>query len=65
MALRTRLKHILLDKNMTATELAELIGADRTQVSKWANGKPPGLERAIQIAEVLGVPVEEIWQRVK
>lgn len=65
MALKTILKHVLIDKDMQAKDLAALIGANQAQVSQWVNGRvAPELERAIQIAEVLGIPVQDLWKRV-
>jgi transcriptional regulator with XRE-family HTH domain len=65
MAVQSRLKYVLLDKEMKVKDLAERIGTDPAQVSHWATGRRlPTLERAIQIAEALEVPVEQIWKRV-
>lgn len=66
MALKTWLKDILKSRDMTVSELARRVGVERAQMSKWVNGHiAPELERAIQIAEILRLPVEVIWERVE
>jgi putative transcriptional regulator len=65
MALKCRLKYILLDKELRAQELARMLGVSDGEVSRWASGRrAPSLERAIQIARVLGVKVEDIWEPI-
>jgi transcriptional regulator with XRE-family HTH domain len=57
-----RLKLILKEKGITQESVAEGIGARISQINPIANGKQlPRVDRAVKIAEFVGVPVEEIW----
>ena len=56
-----RLKVVLAEKNKTGIWLAQQLGKDRTTVSKWcSNAVQPSLETVIEIAQCLGVGVEEL-----
>lgn len=56
-----RLKVVLADKNKTNKWLAEQLGRDRATISKWVtNSSQPPLEAMIQIAQCLGVGIEEL-----
>ena len=46
---------------MTQSELAELLGITQGAVAQWENGLThPAFERLAQVAEVLGITVDEI-----
>lgn len=47
-------KKRMIEKNMTGTELAKSIGANRTFVSKILNGHRPGYGYRDQIRNILG-----------
>ncbi len=50
---------------MTQAELAERIGMTRQTVAAIEAGKySPSLEAAFRIAEVFGVPLDQVFQRV-
>ena len=49
------IKETRLKKGMTQAALAEKVGATRTAVSKWENGKNPTVKMAMQLSAVLGV----------
>lgn len=56
-----RIKAVLADKNKTGIWLAQQLGKDRTTVSKWcSNAVQPSLETVIEVAQCLGVGVEEL-----
>lgn len=48
---------------MSKTALAQLVGVNMTTISRWEdeeNPSPPTLDRAIQVAEALGLSLEEL-----
>lgn len=48
-------------RNLSQREVAEMLGISNNEVSDYENGrKTPGLERAVKIEKVLGVPCE-VW----
>lgn len=56
-----RLKVVLAEKNKTGIWLAQQLGKDRTTVSKWcSNAVQPSFETIIDVAQCLGVGVEEL-----
>lgn len=54
---------ILKEKGMSQQELADIIGADQSHVSKIMRNerKQISLPMAIRISEALGKPVEEVF----
>jgi len=59
-----RIRRLRFDRNeMTQQELAEKVGCTRQTIIAGEQGKyVPSLELAFRIAEVLGVPLEEVFQ---
>ncbi len=58
MKLEERLKELRKEKNITQKELAEIIDADKTLISKWEKGrKRPVYEDLISLAKFFGVTV--------
>ena len=56
-----RLKVVLAETKHTNRWLAEQLGKDQATVSKWCtNTNQPSLETLFQIAEVLGVKVQDL-----
>lgn len=56
-----RLKVVLAETKRTNRWLAEQLGKDQATVSKWCtNTSQPSLETLFQIAECLGVTVQEL-----
>ena len=56
-----RLKIVLVEKKRTGKWLAEQLGKDQATVSKWCtNTSQPSLETLFQIAECLGVKVQDL-----
>jgi len=65
MALKCKLKIIMIEKGIRQYELAELTGISRSNINLIANGKQdPSLENAMIIAEALGVSIYDIWERI-
>lgn len=59
-----RVKIRLLELNMDARELAAAVGTSEVQISRIIHGKRPGYDQIPRIAEVLGIPLDEIEQAV-
>lgn len=56
-----RIKHLLVDKGMSAAQMASLAGVSRNAIHLILSGKTkPSLETAIQIASALGVPLSQL-----
>ena len=61
MADLNHLKVVLAEEKRTSVWLAEQLGVNRTTVSKWCtNTSQPSLETLFQIAECLGVKVQDL-----
>ena len=55
------LKDIMIDRNLTQTELANLINVKQSQVSEWLKGKSkPGYDNLKAICLALGVSGDQI-----
>ncbi len=55
-----RVKIRLLELGMDARELAAAVGTSEVQISRIIHGKRPGHDQIPRIADVLGIPQEEI-----
>lgn len=55
-----RVKIRLLELGMDARELAAAVGTSEVQISRIIHGKRPGHDQIPRIAEVLGIPRDEI-----
>ena len=56
-----RLKILMADRGMTATELAERSGITRQMVTNYVHGSAiPGLSTACKMASALGVSVDDL-----
>ena len=56
-----RLKVVLVEKKKTSKWLADQLGKDPATVSKWCtNTSQPPLETLIQIAQHLGVTIQDL-----
>jgi transcriptional regulator with XRE-family HTH domain len=61
MSIGPRIKHLRKEKKMSQTQLAQHLGVDGSQISKYENGEnTPPLDKIEKIAEALGVSVSEI-----
>ncbi len=61
MSFHETLRKIRLEKQLSQTELAELLSIDRSVISKWENGtRSPTIDQAKQIADALGISVSEL-----
>ena len=61
--LGNNLKAIRTDKNITQSELAELLGVDKSFVSNIENGKNnPTLSTIASLAKALKVSVDELFK---
>ncbi len=66
MTKENRLKVVLAETKRTIRWLAEQLGKDQATVSKWyTNTSQPSLETLFQIAECLGVPIQELISKDK
>jgi len=63
-SIRNTIRRLRFDHNeMAQQELADRIGVTRQTVNAIENGKySPSLEVAFRIAEVFGVPLEQVFQ---
>lgn len=60
--LKTRIHELRKERNMQQAELAELVGVRRETIGKLENGKyNPSLKLALDIANVFGKTVEEVF----
>jgi transcriptional regulator with XRE-family HTH domain len=59
-----RIKEVIKEKGMTITELADVMGINRVNLSNMVNGNPT-FETLNKIADALGVPVTELFERPK
>jgi len=48
------IRNIRMEKGMTQQELADLVGLDRTTITKIENGATPSIDTAKRIAAVIG-----------
>jgi len=48
------IRNIRMEKGMTQQEIADLVGLDRTTITKIENGATPSIDTAKKIAAVLG-----------
>ena len=56
-----RIKILMADRGMTATELAERSGITRQMVTNYVHGSAiPGLSTACKMASALGVSVDDL-----
>lgn len=59
-----RIKEVIKEKGKTITELADIMGINRVNLSNMVNGNPT-VETLNKIADALGVPVTELFQPLK
>ena len=57
-----RIKELIKEKGTTIQNIADLIGVNRVTLSKSINGNPT-LETLEKIANALGVPVAELFDK--
>ena len=63
--LKTRMYEFRKEMNIQQAELAEMVGVRRETIGKLENGKyNPSLKLAMDIAEVFGKKVEEVFMFV-
>lgn len=56
---KDRLKQMRLKQHLTQAELADRLGADTKQISRWESGNGvPHAERLVDIARILNVSVD-------
>lgn len=60
--LESRLAEIMAERGITNGELAQKLGVTRDAVSLWRRGYGVTVEYALQVAEILELPVECIWR---
>lgn len=56
-----RLKDLREDKNLTQSDIADILGTTRQQIGKWENGvQMMGVDKYIKLAEYYNVSVDYI-----
>lgn len=56
-----RIKAVLVEKQMSAKRLCEVVGKNETTVSRWCNNKvQPSVTQLHEIARILDVDVREL-----
>ena len=62
MKLKSRLKVVMAEKEITNRELARITGLHENYISDLRNRrKEPGIYNALRVANALNVSVEDIW----
>lgn len=65
MTLVPQIRERRMEKHLTQTELAEIVGIDQTQLSRYEKGKNfPGLEVLIKFEEVLECTLKDLYKYV-
>lgn len=59
-----RIKEVIKEKGKTITELADIMGINRVNLSNMVNGNPT-VETLNKIADALCVPVTELFEQPK
>ena len=63
MALKTKIREYRVKHNITQEDLAKAVGVRRETIGHLENGKyNPSLKLGFDIAKVLNVPVEELFE---
>ena len=56
-----RIKHFREEKNVTQEVLSEKVGLSRENINRYENGsKHPGLETVVNIANAIGISVDDL-----
>ncbi|MEY8609032.1 helix-turn-helix transcriptional regulator [uncultured Parabacteroides sp.] len=64
--MQLRIKEVLKEKKITVVSLANSVGMAQPSMSNIVNGKStPSLETLDKIADVIGVPVTELFEQPK
>ena len=62
MELKSKLKVVMAEKDITNRELARITGLHENYISDLRNRrKEPGIYNALRVANALNVSVEDIW----
>lgn len=59
----SRIKELLKQRGITQKELAKAIGKSEISVSKYAKGEKPSPKTELEIAEFLGIPINELYEQ--
>jgi transcriptional regulator with XRE-family HTH domain len=63
MVLMPMIRERRMEKHMTQTELANIVGIDQTQLSRYEKGKNyPGVEILLKLEEVLGCTLKDLYK---
>jgi putative transcriptional regulator len=63
--LKSRLNEIIEDRGIKVTWLSKKSGVSRNTIHTYINGGIPSLDKAMDIADALGLTVYEIWERTE
>lgn len=64
--MRSKLKVVLADKEITQTELADKLGVSQATVwrwTKWEEMKDMSVGRLLEVAELLGCEVTDLFEK--
>lgn len=62
--MKPRIKVLRWQHQLTMEQLAKKVGVSRVSVWNWEHGTClPNAARLLQLADVLGVPVEELYEK--
>jgi DNA-binding XRE family transcriptional regulator len=60
-----RLRQLRRERRMTQTQLGQVVGLDKSMISMIESGQRlPSLDNARALAQVFGVSIEELFDRV-
>lgn len=61
MEINSRINEVMVEKGVSTDELVEKTGLSRMTIFNASRGLNVTIKTAMKIAEVLSVPIEEIW----
>lgn len=61
--MNSRIKDLLKQRGLTQKELAKAIGKSEISISKYVKGEKPSSKTESDIAEFLGVPINELYEQ--
>ena len=61
--LAARIRALIEASDFTQAEIGRALGVDKSTVNKWmTGGRTPTMQNLIELAELLGVDMREIWE---
>lgn len=59
--MNNKLEFFIVNGGFKKSHIARSVGVSNDTVTRWIKGKFPPVDKAIMIARILGVTVEDIW----